>query len=127
MSHLSITHDRLQQRQERAYQWAMDTYGVRTRLARYQAFRFLEEAMELAQTQGLNFDDVVRVARWVHERPMGDTKEEIGDTALCLLILSENLGLSFDSCLTSTLLSVRGNDPVKSRAKDDAKIKFGLI
>lgn len=127
MSHLSITHDRLQERQERAFRWALETYGDRTRNARYQAFRLLEEAMELAQTQGLDFDDLVRTARWVSDRATGDTKVEVGDTAICTLIFAENLGLSFDSCLTTTMLRVKGLDPDKCRAKDDAKVKFGLI
>lgn len=126
-SQQDITHEKGAERQGRAYQWAMQTYGERTRNRRYQAFRFLEEALELAQNQGLSFEDMVRVAKYVSDRKVGDTKVEIGDVALCLAILAENLGLSVDTCLTSCLLRIKSLDPVACRAKDDAKIAYGMI
>lgn len=122
-----ITHETLEGRQRRGHAWAIEVYGDRAKGARYQAFRSLEEMMELCQTQGLTFEDFVRTARYVSDRKVGDTKTEIGDTTLCLSILAENLGLSLDSCLASTLVRVQGLDKTKARAKDDAKIAYGLI
>lgn len=126
-SEADITHERGAQRQRQAYAWALDTYGERTRGRRYQAFRFLEEALELAQNQGLSFEDMVLVAKYVSERKVGDTKIEIGDVALCLDILAENLGLSVDTCLTSCLMRIKALKPEACRAKDDAKIAYGMI
>lgn len=124
---LEITHQRLQERQARAFTWARETYGPRVENARYQAFRLLEEAMELAQTQGLGLEDFVRAAEYVSARKIGDTKTEIGDLSLCLDILAENLGLSVDSCHAGCLNRIQFLDPVKCREKDDDKIAFGLI
>lgn len=124
---VQITHDHLQRRQEQAYTWAMSVYGDRTVGTRYQAFRFMEEAMELAQTQGLDLEDLILVARYVSARKVGDTKIEIGDVSLCLDILAENLGLSVDSCHADCLNRIKALDPDKCRRKDDDKIKFGLI
>lgn len=127
MTDADITHAKGEERAKRGYAWAMEVYGERTKEARYQAFRFLEEAMELAQTQGLTLDDFIRTAQYVSARKVGDTKIEIGDTRLCLDILAENLGLSVDGCYTSCLTRIQFLDPDKCRAKDDAKVACGLI
>lgn len=126
-SDTQVTHEKRARRQEQAYAWAAETYGERTTQTRYQAFRFLEEALELAQTQGLDLADMVRTAEYVAARKVGETKVEIGDVALCLDILAENLGLSVDSCHTDCLQRIKSLDPVKCQAKDDAKVAFGLI
>jgi hypothetical protein len=123
----NVTHTKSGERQRRAWDWAVSVYGAISRGRRYQAFRFLEEALELAQNQGLSFEDMVRVARYVSDRKVGDTKVEIGDVALCLDILAENLGLSVDGCLTSCLSRIQSLDPEACRAKDQAKIAYGLI
>ncbi|AFU88085.1 hypothetical protein CcrColossus_gp215 [Caulobacter phage CcrColossus] len=122
-----IVHDRLRKRQETAYQWALDTYGNRALGSRYQALRLVEEAMELGQTQGLTEADFVLVAAYVSAKKAGETRGEVGDLAISLLILAENLGLSVDSCLTDTLNRIHALDPDACRRKDDEKIKFGLI
>jgi hypothetical protein len=127
MSDADITHAKGEERAKRGYAWALDVYGERTKEPRYQAFRFLEEAMELAQTQGLTLDDFIRTAQYVAARKVGDTKIEIGDTRLCLDILAENLGLSVDGCYTSCLARIQFLDPDKCREKDDAKVACGLI
>jgi hypothetical protein len=125
---LALTHDKLAERQTRAMAWAATTYGEqRVRQRRYQAFRFLEEAMELCQTQGLTLEDFVRCAEYVAARKIGDTKTEMGDVHICMDIMAENLGLSLDHCHTTALNRIQSLDPEKCRAKDDAKIAAGLI
>lgn len=127
MNAADITHEHSEARAKRAFQWANDVYGLRARNSRIVAFRMLEEAMELAQTQGLSFEDMVRVAKYVSDRRPGDTKVEIGDLRFMLDTMATNLGLSVDSCHTDTLLRVQSLDPAKCLAKDDDKIAAGLI
>lgn len=122
-----IVHDRLRQRQEAAYQWALDTYGNRALGSRYQALRYLEKAMELALTQGLTVEDFHLVGRYVANKKSGDTRGAVGDLAINLLILAENKGLSVDSCLSDSLNRINALDPDACRRKDDEKIKLGLI
>lgn len=122
-----VTHDRRGERAVKARRWAIAVYGERARGTRYQAFRFLEEALELCQTQGLTFEDMLATARYVSARKVGETQIELGDAALCLDILAENLGLSVDTAHTSCLLRIESLDPAKCRAKDDAKCQAGLI
>jgi len=126
-SNLSIAHDHSDERQKRSLAWAVATYGERAKGSRYQAFRFLEEALELAQTQGLNLDDFIRAARYVAERKVGQTSIEIGDVRFCLDILAENLGISVDGAHATCLNRVKGIPPEKLLEKDDAKCAAGLI
>lgn len=125
---VELTHQKLAERQTRAYVWAVETYGEDlVRGTRYQALRFLEEAMELAQTQGLTLEDFITCAKYVSGRKVGDTREELGDVQVCLDIMAENLGLDLDNCHATALLHVQSLDPVKCRAKDAEKIAYGLI
>lgn len=125
---VEMTHDRLAARQRKAFAWAEATYGAdRVKQRRYQAFRLLEEVMELCQTQGLSLEDFVRCADYVAARKVGDTREEMGDVQVCLDIMAENLGLSLDNCHTTALNRIQGLDPVKCKLKDDGKIAAGLI
>lgn len=123
-----LTRERLAARQVKAYDWAVATYGAaRVSQRRYQAFRLLEEAMELCQTQGLSLEDFMRCAEYVAARKVGDTREEMGDVQICLDIMAENLGLSLDACHTTALNRIQGLDPAKCKLKDDGKIAAGLI
>lgn len=125
---VGLTHDKLAARQVKAYDWAVATYGAdRVTQRRYQAFRLLEEVMELCQTQGLSLEDFVRCSEYVAARKIGDTREEMGDVQVCLDIMAENLGLSLDACHTTALNRIQGLDPVKCKLKDDSKIAVGLI
>lgn len=126
-SDAQIAHEKSDERQKRGFAWALSVYGDRVRSRRYQAFRGLEEFLELVQTQGLTLEDVIRTAEYVYERPAGDTKVEFGDVRLSLDIMAENLGVSTDGCLTSTLTRIQALDPAKCLAKDDEKCRRGLI
>ena len=107
---VQVAHDRSDGRQKAALAWAVETYGARARGRRYQAFRMLEEACELAQAQGLTFKDMLRVASYVDDRPAGDTPTEVGDLRLCLDILAENLGLSVVAVSLKKLMLEKGLD-----------------
>lgn len=127
MSDGAIAHDHAEARQKRAFEWARSVYGDRVRNHRYQAFRFLEEAVELVQTQGLSVEDCQRVVAYVMARKAGQTSIEVGDVRFTLDILAENLGISVDGCHATTINRVKGIPPEKAREKDDAKIASGLI
>jgi hypothetical protein len=109
-----------------AFAWAYQTYGEVVRIGRYQAFRFIEECLELVQAMGLTREDVMRVVDYVFSRPVGDVRVEIGDARLCLDILSETQGLDSEQMYDDCLLRVMALDPEKTRAKDKMKIEKGL-
>lgn len=63
---------------------------VRTRLGddhmnrRERAMRLVEEAVELAQAEGITRDQVVRQTNHVYSRSPGDPKQEAAGIAVCL-------------------------------------------
>ena len=110
-----------------AFAWARQTYGEVVRQARYQAFRFIEEALELVQAMGLTRDDVERAVNWVFDRPRGDVHIEIGDVRLSIDILAQSQGISSDNDYDGCLDRISKLDPAAARAKDVRKIEAGLI
>lgn len=113
--------------QKIAFHWALQTYGSAVHGVRYQAFRFIEEALELVQAMGLTKEDVSRTVEYVFARRRGDAYEEFGDVRLTLDIMAESLHISSDDAYENCLLRVAGLDILKARAKDQAKIAAGLI
>lgn len=124
---VDTTHVHRAERQTWVGVWAERLFAAGSRNRRIRALRFLEEAMELGQTQGLTFDDVVRQAQWTYGRPVGDVKQEIGGVTVSLYALAENLGVSVDGCEADELLRVKTIDPAKIQAKEAAKIAAGLL
>lgn len=109
------------------YIWAKGVYGDVVDGQRYQALRFLEEAMELVQSQGLSREDVNTVADYVYARSIGDESVEIGDVQICLNILSEVRGKSVVDCRVNCLTKNDGRTIEQARAKDNTKMAAGLI
>ncbi len=113
--------------QKVAFAWAVQTYGPKARARRYQALRFLEEAMELAQALGLTYDDMDYVANYVNARRIGSANVEIGDVRLSLDILAESIGLSSEQCYEDCLTRIAALDSAQTRERDEGKIAAGLI
>lgn len=120
-------YDDADERQERAHTWAQDVYGFRVNEERYQCLRTFEEMCELIQAHGLTLEDANKVAAYVFAKKPGDPEEELGDVLLSLNIMAEVMLLSADELLDETLERVEDLDPEKCLAKDDAKIKAGLV
>lgn len=84
------------------------------------SFRFLEEALELAQAVGTTREDAQRLVEYVYGRPVGQVRQEIGGVMVTLFALAESTGNSaaqageqeLDRCIANT---------EKIRAKDLAK------
>lgn len=56
-------------------------------------FRFIEEAVELAQSMDFTRDEIVRVVDWVLSRPKGGAAQEVAGTLVTLLSLCNSLGV----------------------------------
>lgn len=61
------------------------------------AARLVEEAIELAQAEGLSIETVQRIAARAYSRPAGGTLKEIGQVAITLEALAENLSVNLDA------------------------------
>lgn len=81
--------------------------GVSTPLrARERALRVLEEAVELAQVEGVTPAEIARLQAYVYDRPVGDPMQEIGGVRLALLAYAVEKGLSADRAELAELAHV---------------------
>lgn len=107
--------------QQRVVAWATRAFGSNVVLDKQErGFRFVEEALELAQAGGISRDDVLKLVDYVYNRPVGSIDREIGGTLTTLAVLCEAHGHSMAFCgdaeLTHCYLNIK-QIQAKHRAK----------
>ena len=111
---------------ERASAWAAETFGPIANDPRERALRFVEEAIELAQTQGADRAAVDALASRVYSRPVGDASVEIGQVGFTLLMLAANLGVSVPGATVVEWARVSAISADVWRARHAVKIATGV-
>ena len=85
--------------QNRVWNWFLQCFpAVRFRDKRERAFRFIEEALELVQTQGVTPDECKRLVDYVYSRPVGEACQEVGGVFVTLSSLCRNAELDLQNC-----------------------------
>ncbi len=69
----------------RAANWVVNRIGEDHMQPRERAMRLLEEAIELAQAEGISGDQARQQVAYVYGRPLGNAYQEAGGVAVCLL------------------------------------------
>lgn len=84
------------------------------------ALRVLEEALELAQAEGVAFDAAARLQAYVYARPVGDAAQEVGGIRIALLAYAVEKGLSADRAEQAELAHVLAKplEAVRERARE---------
>lgn len=97
----------LKRAQERLHHWMQAVFGDDAEAAadpKERGFRFIEEAVELAQALDFTRDEIVRVVDWVLSRPKGGVSQEVAGTLTTLLSLCNSIeidaGVEFERELT---------------------------
>jgi hypothetical protein len=108
-----------------ALQWAVETFGAVARNRDERAARLVEEAIELAQAEGVGLDVVERIARHVYSKPAGDPVAELQGVALTLDACAENMGDSVAGATARELARVRSRSTAEWKARHDAKVAAG--
>ena len=88
--------------------------------------RFIEEALELAQSHGVTKREVLQLLDYVYDRPVGEPEQEVGGTFLTFLALCSAYGYDAHSLGNVELSRVWGKIE-KIRAKQKAKPKFSPL
>lgn len=83
-------------RQVRVAMWVEDVFGEVGLYRHERALRFIEEAIELAQAEGLTIEQVSKVAGHVFSKEKGDIAQEVGGVGITLLAYCEVVGVSAD-------------------------------
>lgn len=79
--------------QHRILKWAVGVFGDVAKSRQERAARFIEEAVELVQAEGLPVSTVQSIVRRCYDRPAGDSHKELGAAGITLLALAENSGM----------------------------------
>lgn len=114
--------------QVRVTKWMGVCFGSRIATARRErVFRFLEEALELAQALDLTADDARLVVDYVYGRPVGEAFQEVGGVKVTLAALCWNEKIDMqDAAFTELERIERPEIILKIRAKQDAKSAVGM-
>lgn len=82
-------------------QWAINSFGPIAKNRDERAARLAEEAIEVAQAEGVSLEIVQRIAARVYSRPPGELWQELGGLAITALAFADNVELSFSECAQS--------------------------
>jgi len=116
-----------EERQRQAAQWAERCFGravVEDRKER--VTRILEEAIELAQAEGLDAGTVARLTTRVFAKPAGEPRQELGGLGVCVLVYAEAACLSADEVEAEEVAAILARDPGYFRQRQNAKAAQGV-
>lgn len=89
------------------------------------ATRLVEEAIELAQAEGVDIDVISRVANRVYERPVGDPRQEAAGVSVCLIAYCFAADLHPIAIAEAEILRVEHVPAEVTRAKHAEKVRAG--
>lgn len=78
---------------KRINQFLVDCFGTDKVDPKKRVYRFLEEALELAQAMGITEEEADTLSHYVFNRPVGEVKQEYGGAAFTLASVGNVLGL----------------------------------
>jgi hypothetical protein len=85
--------------QQQVLEWAVRSFGAIAKNSDERAARLAEEAIEIAQCEGVPLEVIIKIAQRVYSRPAGERWQEIGGTGVALLAYAENAGLGLEKCI----------------------------
>lgn len=105
--------------QKRVMEWVRTRIGPEHTHSRERAMRLLEEAVELAQAEGIFIESVQRQVGHVYGRPAGEPEQEAAGVAVCLLAWCESRGISF------VTLAAREIERIEAKPLDQIRGSLG--
>lgn len=115
------------ERQEVVSGWCARTFGAQSQKDRKKrALRFLEEAIELYQAEGCDFEQAQALLAHLFSRPPGDPRQEVGGVSVTLLSYCAAADLSADECEAAEIVRVLNKSPEQARQRYHEKTKAGF-
>jgi NTP pyrophosphatase (non-canonical NTP hydrolase) len=105
--------------------WAVSVFGSVARNRNERAARLVEEAIELAQVEGVEHQTISKIAERVFSKPTGTLETEIGDVGLTLEALAENVCVDLQRATAARFAWLQAQPVEERRAKHDAKVAAG--
>lgn len=113
-------------RQKSVLKWVGETFGERSLAPLERVLRVLEEAVELAQAEGMTLDRARAVVDYVFNKPPGDPSQEVGGLGVTLLAYCASRGFSADAAEELERRRVLDIDPEYFRARHNVKADAGI-
>lgn len=109
--------------QARVHRWMLACFGPEITSDRIErSHRFLEEALELVQSQSMTREDAHRLVDYTYDRPVGESQQEVGGVTVTLAALCQAAGIELELAAEFELQRVWTKIPV-IRAKQASKPK----
>ena len=103
--------------QEKVRVWVLQVLGAETcKNKTERTNRFLEEAIELAQSAGCSKQDAIALVEYVYNKEPGEAYQEVGDVLITLAAFCTAFKLDMAAC-GSLKLNDNWTDSEKIRAK----------
>lgn len=113
-------------RQHEVFTWTQETFGAAATTPFERALRVVEEAIELAQVEGVSAEQIGRIVTHVLSRPVGKPIQEAGGLGLCLLAYCAAREFSADTAERLEFDRVKTIDPRYFRARHNKKADVGI-
>lgn len=109
--------------QERVSAWLLTCFSRTLAMTKKErAQRFLEEALELVQAEGLTWKDCDLMVNYVFGRPAGETRQEVGGVAVTLAALCWNAEVDLEDAAFAEIERIEHPDMIdKIRRKQASK------
>jgi hypothetical protein len=114
-------------RQRVVLDWVERTFGSGPALDLHErAIRIIEEAVEIAQCEGVDADLLHEIIDHVYRRPAGEPWQEAGGVAVTLLAYCEARAISAERCEREEFARAVAAPRAKVREKQDFKALAGI-
>lgn len=113
-------------RQTQVRQWVERCWGEEAVSVNERVERFFEEAVELAQAEGVGPYRLWEIIGHVYQKDAGDPQQEVGGIGTTLLAYCAAKGISADDCERNELTRILGKPVEHFRARHAAKVESGL-
>lgn len=114
--------------QARVGAWLLACFSENVaRSRRERALRFLEEAVELAQAEGLASEDAELIVSYVYGRPKGEAAQEVGGVAVTLSALCAIANIDLEQAALAEAERIETPEVMDLiRQKRMAKANYGI-
>lgn len=114
-------------RQQLVGDWVTRTFGDQRSIhTKERATRLLEEALELAQCEGVSQELAERLLSHVYSRPPGDPFGELGGVQTTTLAYAAAAGYSADKVESEAIRVILGADRARMRERQECKADLGI-
>lgn len=109
------------------FEWGRHVLGHDEMSPQRRALRLVEEAMELAQVEGVPLHTIVAQAEHTYSRPVGERAKEAGGVFVTLLAYCESVTMSAAYLLNKELERINSKPLADFRTRTAEKLKAGLL